>query len=35
MSFYYANLKLARSVSFGLSIIGLLGMFVVSIAKWL
>lgn len=35
MSFYYADLKLARSVSFGLSIISLLGMFVVSIAKWL
>jgi uncharacterized MAPEG superfamily protein len=35
MSFYYANLKLARSVAFGLSMIGLLGMFLVSIAKWL
>lgn len=34
MSFYYSNLKLARSVSFGLSAISLLGMFVVSIIKW-
>jgi uncharacterized MAPEG superfamily protein len=35
MSFYYSNLKLARSASFGLSAISLLGMFFVSIAKWL
>jgi uncharacterized MAPEG superfamily protein len=35
MSFYYANLKLARSASFGISILSLLGMFVISISKWL
>mgnify|MGYP000341982538 CR=1 FL=1 len=35
MSLYYANLKLARSAVFGLSIISLLGMFVVSISNWL
>ncbi len=35
MSFYYADIKLARSASFGLSVIGLLGMFAVSVAQWM
>ncbi|NQZ10218.1 MAG: MAPEG family protein [Algicola sp.] len=34
MFFYYTNIKLARSVSFGLSLLGLLGMFIVSIISW-
>ena len=34
MFFYYANIGLARSVSFGLILISLLGMFVVSILMW-
>ena len=32
---YYANLKLARSIAFGLALIGLLGMFVVALMPWL
>jgi uncharacterized MAPEG superfamily protein len=34
MLFYYLNLKLFRSVSFGVSLIGLIAMFVISILPW-
>lgn len=32
---YYSNVKLLRSISFGLSLLGLAGMFTVGILKWL
>jgi len=35
MVFYYANVSLARSVAFVLALIGLLGMFIVSLSAWL
>ncbi len=34
MVFYYANVQLARSAAFVLVLIGLLGMFIVSILAW-
>jgi len=33
MCFYYANLKLARSISFPVSLVGLIGMFVTSVTS--
>lgn len=33
-SFYLANLKLPRSLIFGISVISLLGMFAISVAEW-
>ncbi len=35
MLFYYANLKLLRSVSFGISLLGLIAIFIVGILAWL
>ena len=35
MVFYYANLKLLRSIAFVISIIGLLGIFIAGMVKWL
>jgi uncharacterized MAPEG superfamily protein len=34
MLFYYSNLKLLRSISFAVSLLGLMGMFVVGILSW-
>ncbi len=34
MLFYYSNLKLCRSISFAISLIGLMAMFVVGILSW-
>ena len=34
MLFYYFNLKLCRSISFGVSFIGLLSMFVIGVLPW-
>jgi uncharacterized MAPEG superfamily protein len=34
MGFYYGNLKLARSISFPLSLIGLVGMFITGLVAW-
>lgn len=34
MCCYYANLKLLRSIAFGLGLIGLIGMFVVGLISW-
>ena len=34
MLFYYSNLKLCRSISFAVSLIGLMAMFVVGILPW-
>lgn len=34
MCFYYANVKLARSISFPVSLVGLLGMFVTGLVPW-
>ena len=35
MSFYYGNLKLARSISFPLSLVGLIGMFITGLVAWI
>ena len=35
MCFYYADLKLARSISFGFILIGLVGMFITGLIVWL
>jgi len=35
MCFYYGDFKLARSISFPLSLIGLIGMFITGITSWL
>ncbi|ENM5760195.1 MAPEG family protein, partial [Vibrio mimicus] len=35
MTFYYFNLKLLRSVSFVVSVLGLLGIFVAGLMHWL
>ncbi len=34
MIFYYFNSKIARSISFGLSVLGLLGMFITALLEW-
>jgi uncharacterized MAPEG superfamily protein len=34
MLFYYSNLKLCRSISFAVSLIGLLAMFVLGMLSW-
>ena len=34
MCFYYGNFKLARSISFPLSLIGLIGMFITGLITW-
>lgn len=34
MGFYYGNLKLARSISFPLGLIGLVGMFITGLISW-
>jgi len=35
MCFYYGNFKLARSISFPLSLIGLIGMFITGLIAWI
>jgi len=35
MCFYYGNFKLARSISFPLSLIGLIGMFITGLISWI
>lgn len=35
MCFYYCNIHLARSISFGCSLLGLLGMLVTGLVSWL
>ncbi|WP_373416086.1 MAPEG family protein [Vibrio parahaemolyticus] len=35
MVFYYVNLQLMRSVSFVVSVIGLLGVFAAGLLRWL
>ncbi len=34
MCFYYGNFKLARSISFPVSLIGLIGMFITALMSW-
>lgn len=34
-AFYYTNIQLCRSIAFGISLIGLVGMFVAGLLQWL